>query len=468
MQNAAVRKKETEVIEKARIVGLVPLEQLEKRSELPLADNDFLMQEASSPWSGEQLARQEKRLLAEAEELLTACRWEDMVAMFYPLEEKVPELVDAGLDTDIRLKAAFALDHLGRFEDALKLLGPVCREQADHYLAHYNYAYVAYNALYNAKNRRILLHGARKKELVSQAHRHFQICLRLRPDSVTPFYREGVLWQDIENNPGKAMSCFGRAIANWERRSVEDRREKHQERPKYVRALYHLAGCCLSKGQVGRSRSLYEKVIRVDEGRDFIAPVYKYYSLGKALHELGRSDEALEFLETAAQAAEQDQDTDFVYERAARCALELGRPEQAADFIDRIPQGKRRHYVRWTEADALAALGRLDKAKQILLRSAENDRRSKHRALLRLAKISYRQGEMDKALDYAGRANQFCLHTFGNESREITFWQAACFYRLARYEEAMARVEELRGGPRRHPHLNRLEQLIRKEWEKKV
>lgn len=292
MQNSAAVKIQPEERDKSRIVGMVPLEQIndtsfsvKEKTSVPASvppasdtdEDDFLMQEAVSPWSSDMLARQEKRLVGEAEELLKAARWEDMVVLLYPLNEKVPELVDAGLDIDLGIKTAFALDHLGRFEEALKLLGPICRRQPDHYLANYDFAYVAYNALYNGKNRKVLLHHSRKRELVKLAHRHFQICQKLRDDAVTPFYREGVLFHDIENNPGKAMPCFGKAIANWERRSAEEQQTRHQERPKYIRALYHLAGCCLSKGQAGRSRDLCEKVIKEDEGRDTLAPVFKYY-----------------------------------------------------------------------------------------------------------------------------------------------------------------------------------------------
>ncbi len=473
MQGSAAVKIQAENGEKARVVGLVPLEQLKRSASLTgkaadaADEDDFLTLEAAAPWGSELLARQAGSLAEEAEELLSAARWEDMIALLYPLEEKVPELVAAGLHHDISIKAAFALDHLGRFEEALGLLGPLCGTGPENYLAHYNYAYVAYNALYNSKNRKILLHHSRKRELMQLAHRHFQICQGLRPEAVTPFYREGVLYQDIENNPGKAMICFGRAIANWESLTVEKQETRHQERPKYVRALYHLAGCCLSRGQAGRARTLYERVLREDEDRNFIAPIFKYYSLGKVLHELGKCEQALDYLETAAKVAGRDNDTDFVYERAARCALELGRPQQAAEYINRIPPQNKRHYVYWTEADVMSALGRRDQAKQILVRSAEKDRRSRHRALLGLARISYQQNEIIRALDYADRANKFCLETFGNEGREITFWQAACLYRLGRHDQALGKISELRAARWSHPHLGRLEELVRRQSDKK-
>ena len=109
----------------------------------------------------------------------------------------------------------------------------------------------------------------------------------------------------------------------------------------------------------------------------------------------------------------------------------------------------------------MSALGRLDQAKQILVRSAEKDRRSKHRALLRLARICYRRNEINRALAYADQANKFCLDTFGNEGREITFWQAACLYRLGRYGQALDKISELRTARWSHPHLRRLEELVR-------
>lgn len=99
MQTSTAVKIQPEKNDNARIVGLVPLEQLRDAAPSPRpessapaaspSDNkdDFLMQDALTPWSSEMLARQEKRLLAEAEELLQNAGWEDMLVLLYPLQE---------------------------------------------------------------------------------------------------------------------------------------------------------------------------------------------------------------------------------------------------------------------------------------------------------------------------------------------------------------------------------------------
>jgi hypothetical protein len=56
------------------------------------------------------------------DELMNEARWEDLLALFHPVEEKAPELVDCRLDLEVRSRVAFALGQLKRFDEAIEAL----------------------------------------------------------------------------------------------------------------------------------------------------------------------------------------------------------------------------------------------------------------------------------------------------------------------------------------------------------
>ncbi len=121
-----------------------------------------------------------------------------------------------------------------------------------------------------------------------------------------------------------------------------------------------------------------------------------------------------------------------------------------------------RCYVRWTEADVLLAAGRRNEALQVLAASAERDRRSRHKALIRMARIHLADGQSEEALRSSREAAEFCRLTFGSPSHEALYWQAAALYLLNRFGEALAIVKELEEHRFRYPNFRRLAELVRK------
>jgi tetratricopeptide (TPR) repeat protein len=97
--------------------------------------------------------------------------------------------------------------------------------------------------------------------------------------------------------------------------------------------------------------------------------------LGKIHYQLGNLDQALHALEMAAQFTNA-KDGDYVFELKARVFLQKKEFQTGLDTVRTIPGKARRPYVHWTEADLLLGLGQADKAKEVLHRSAERDRRS--------------------------------------------------------------------------------------------
>ena len=72
--------------------------------------------------AGQYLKKSRNRILADIEELTRGNRWEDIISLYHPAEEKIPELVQAGMDLRVREKVAFALGQIRQFDEAIKVL----------------------------------------------------------------------------------------------------------------------------------------------------------------------------------------------------------------------------------------------------------------------------------------------------------------------------------------------------------
>ncbi len=436
-----------------------PVQQAVKREETER--DSFLSGAAGQTWLADHLKRELNRVLAAINEMQAAARWQDIVALFHPVENKLPELADAGMDDEVRLKLSFALCRAAMHEQAIACLQPVITREQDNSLANYNIGYCVLDYFFHARTERRLIPGKRRGELIKLAHHHFDIARRLRPDSVTFSYRQAILYKEIEDKPKMAVPLFQQAIANWMALSPEAQQKYHQQRPKYSKSMYHLASCLLTLDRGRESLVLLERLLAEDQTRNHVQPLFKHFAMGKVLHNLGRYDQSLQQLETAAYVAERGQATDFVFELAARNQLCLKRPEKAIEAIGRIAPQRRRPYVHWTEAEALVGLARHREAVGLLQRSADKDRRSKHVALIRICRIHLQQSNVQQAFDAAHGAVRFCVNTYGNASKEAQFWEAVCLYRLGRCREALPLVEELEKGRFQYPNFTRLAQLVR-------
>ncbi|MBW2018007.1 MAG: hypothetical protein JRJ01_14420, partial [Deltaproteobacteria bacterium] len=144
---------------------------------------------------------------------------------------------------------------------------------------------------------------------------------------------------------------------------------------------------------------------------------------------------------------------DFVYELLARTCLAMEDIQGAADAIDQVPEKKRRPYYRWTEADVLCAKREFHAARRVLLTCLDRDRRSRHRALIRLSRIEYLCTNFRKSMEYAEAAGTFFRETWGGFLDDAQFWQALNAYRLRDRERAMELAEDLRARNPRYPKL---------------
>ncbi|MBT3259434.1 MAG: hypothetical protein HN366_23715 [Deltaproteobacteria bacterium] len=423
------------------------------KGEKAAKEDTFFSMDDLVPVKKDAAKRSLKRVLSEMEELIREKKWEDAVALFYPVEEKQPELSANGMEIPVRAKTAFALGQLQRFDHAIAELTLCIKGEPDNFYHHSSLAYTAYNSLFAAQNRDVFLSGKVRSERVELAHRHFRRAQVLRPTGVTNFYREGMLYQKIEGKSVKALPLFQTAVACWDNLSREERKARHQERKNFVKALYRLSGVLLERGDSSGALKNITRVLSEDEKSGYLSLVFKYFALGKIHFHLNRFDKARDALLFALQSGTGG-NHDFVHELLSRTYLAMGNPQRALEVILKIPERRRRPYCRWTEADVLCALKRYGQARAALLKSGERDTRSRHKSLIRLVKIAYVENHLEQAMAHAADADRFFQEKWGNRFLEGIFWQGVCAYRLGRKGAALVLARELKALKPDFPKLN--------------
>lgn len=400
------------------------------------------------------------RVLAEIATLQAQNRWQDILELFHPVEDREPALVAHGLDTEVRSSLGFVLGQLKRFDQALAELRICVQRDPENFRYRSSLGYTLMSSLQAANAREIILPGQEKKARLQEAHDHFRKAQAILPDRVTPFYREGRLFKDFDRKPDKALPLLAQAVRNWEEYSTETRMSRHQERKNAVKARYALASCMIAEGQAASALEHVRTVIEEDARTSYLKSEHKHFAEGKALHALGRFGEALKALDAAALFTNPT-DGDYIHELAGRCHLSMGNPDLGLQAVERIPQKARRSYVRWTEADCLVALGRTDDARRILLSSCERDRRGRHKGLIRLARIAYNQGNFAEVTAFAEKAVAFHMETYSTPCPDGLFWQAVAALRSGQRERALSFERDLAAHRPLYPWLPKLRQALR-------
>jgi len=395
------------------------------------------------PVKKEAAKRELSRILAELESMIREKKWEDAINLFYPVEEKLSEIKAHGLDSAVREKLAFILGQIKKFDEAIKELSLCIAKKPDNFFLHNSLAYTAYNSLYAAKNREIFLSGKIRRDRIALAHKHFRVAQALRPDSITNFYREAMLFKQIEGKSEKALPLFLNAIKIWDQMSPKEKESQHRQRKNFVKALYQGALASLENGNCRKSLDLIKRCLAEDEKTDYTSLVFKYYALGKINFQLNNFTEARDALLFAAKCRSADP-IDFIYELLARCYLALDNPHRALEMLKKVPLKQRKPYISWTESDVLSRFKDFDGAKNVLSRSLERDNRSKHKTLVRLAKLEYLLGNYDRTLAYGRKANSFFEEKWGNPCADGLFWQALGAYRMGNFNLAHKTANRLK------------------------
>ena len=428
---------------------------LDKGPETAVHEDEFLKTDDLVPVRRQGAENRLRMALAELAEIFRERRWQQALDLFHPVEEKLPELADLGLDTAVREKVGFAMGQMNRFDDAIAQLKICVEREPDNFYPHSALAYNAYNSLFAARNRECFLSGKPRQERIALAHRHFREAQRLRPDGVTNFYRQAMLWHKIETKPREALPCFERAVANWDALKPEAQADRHQERKNFIKALYQMAGILLARGACREAAGILRRCLSEDEQSDHISRLHKYFALGKVEYHANRMEEAKSAL-LFAQRCRGREPIDFVFELLARVHLGLNHPEKALAAIKQIPESQRRPYVRWTEADVLCALARYDQAKSVLDACNQRDRRSRHKGLIRLCRIDYLLGDDRQVMTHALAADRFFREKWLNPCADALFWLAAAALRAGEAKQAREAASDLRDHQPGYPKLDRL------------
>lgn len=423
-------------------------------SPAPQRQDEFMTPADLVPVKQEAARRSGIRVLAEIEELFKKNAWEDVLALFHPVEEKLPETAGCGIDVAVRAKIAFAMGQLRRFDAAIAQLQRCLETEPDNFSHHSSLAYTAYNSLYAAKNREIVLSGKLRADRIGLAHRHFETAQVLRPDGVTNFYRQGMLFRQIEGKPVQALPKFLKAVQNWQALYAGAQQSRHQERKNYVKALYQLAGCLLQTGKAGASLGRLKQCLAEDEQSQHLATHFKYFALGKIHFHLNHFAEARDALVFALQSCPEP--ADYICELLARTYLAMDEPAKAKETINRVPEKRRRPYFRWTEADVFCALGDLGRARDVLAECVERDGRGRHKGLLRLCKIAYCQDDFHQTVETAAAATRFFQEKYGSALDHGLFWEALGRLRLGQIDQARELALQLKAFNERYPKLDRL------------
>jgi len=389
--------------------------------------------------------------------MMQANQWDNIISLYYPVDEKNPELVASGADLPIREKVAFALGQLQRFDEAIAELEICIKREPENFYTRSSLGYTAYNSLFALKNREIMLTPQVKAQRIALAHANFVKAQQLKPDTVTCFYRQGMLFTQIENKPDPAIPLFSKACLNWEKLTPDQRLERHQEKKNYIKSLYRLASLILEKGDTKGALARITTCIEEDGRRNYLAPSFKYFALGKVYFQLGSYEKAKDALVFAMKSSTSGQPDQFVVELLGRTLLALGDSEKALELLKTVSEKMKRPYFRWTESDVFCSLHRFKEAEQTLRVAVERDMMSKHKTLIRLVKIHYMQRNFGQAEKAAAQAVQFFRQQWNNPYNEGLFWQSLATFRMGRAKEAESLAMELQ---KNCPHYSKLGTLL--------
>ena len=427
------------------------------------ADQDFLDTLSGDASFLEKAKNRVNSCLSEIALARTDNNWHRIVDLFYPLEEKEPELVSLNLETPVRAELAFALSQAGSLEQSIHEYEKCVQGQPDNFFFIAGLAFVHYNLVYSAKNRERIITAAQKARHIEEAHKHFVQAQKLRPEGVTNYYRQAMLYKNVQNMDLKAAPLFRKAVENWEAYDESVKEKRHQEFKNYVKSLYNLASCLLKQNRGKEALLCLEKCLDQDGQKDFVKPEHKYFALGKCHLELNEPEEALKDLEYAATFTD-PKNGDYIFELWARALLNMGKPVKALQVLQKIPEKFRRQFVRWTEGDCYAAMQDYLKAGDTWRKSLEKDRRSRHKGLIRLARMEFKLSNYSQCLKYADEANTFHISTYGNPDADGLFWSAAACIRLKDKQKAAEALNELKAFKPEYPMLVRLIQIYEQSF----
>lgn len=380
-----------------------------------------------------------KALVREATALRSKNAWEEIAA----LASSIPVDFDASWLAAVD-HVAFALGQLARSDAAIALTERAFDLEPTHRRAS-ALAYLYYDTLLRHKNRKPRLSDPEPYRKAFE--RWIAEALRLRPDSLVDHYRLGVYLAQVHSQKDvKALEAFRYVLRLWDRIPEAERTYRHPHFKVRVKALYAAARSAYRLGRLREAWSYACRCIRDDEGRDHIAPLYKFFLAAKILHQLGRHADAERGLRKALEVPH-DGPRDFVHALLAEVALAQGRPDDAVHWIDlNIRPHHRKPYVWRLLGQAEAARGKADRALAHYRSALMKDHVGRHLTLLKIGTLHEQRGNLREARRAYEQAADFKRRRFHVED-------PAALRALARVCEGLRDLDGARSALRRMAEL---------------
>ena len=232
----------------------------------------------------------------------------------------------------------------------------------------------------------------------------FEEAQELRPDGVTNFYRQGMLYRKIEDKNEKSLPLFQAAVNNWDALGTKEREYLASGAQEPYQGLVS-TGLVPARGRVRAPGpgSASSGACPRTKRTNYLALLYKYFALGKINFYLNRFTGGQGRL--AVRPAVPGQAAGGFCQRTAGPDLSgVGQPRPRPGNHRAGSERKRRPLLRWTEADVLCALREFELAREVLAACMERDARSRHKALIRLARLEYLWAPTAPVLDNAREA----------------------------------------------------------------
>ncbi len=396
-------------------------------------------------------------VLSQIAELKNKNAWTHITALFHPVETKLKHLCADCRFHELLSEVAFALSQLHQFEDAIRSIQRCLELYPDHYRYLSALGFNYYNALMAEKSREIRL-GDKRQHYIAMANDAFAQAEKMFPENVVDFYRHGMLYHHLSNTSDrKAVPLFLKAIDNWKQMNEEAQEARHKDRKNYIKALYHLAKSYIRLGDGEKAFDAIEECIREDEGSDYEEPVHKFYTAGKALLTAGDCTEAIKYLRVAANK-KSSRPKDYIFEAIGRCCMHLKEYDQAAEWIERIPEKYRKPHMKRLYGSALGMLGKFDRARNQFREALRKDRQGRHKTLLSWGHLLMRRNEYAGALEKFEKANEERRKVYGDEYADALYYIGRCYAEQSNTEKAIEMFKKaLSLDPR---HANARQRLV--------
>ncbi len=228
----------------------------------------------------------------------------------------------------------------------------------------------------------------------------FDKALALKPDYVVVLYRKGYAHDQI-GQVGAALRAYALCRKIWH--DLSDGLAKEKDRKNCAKAAYQQGSLMLDNLRLLLPGTQSEIVPLLEEAVALDPDNYNnHYKLGVALLKSSQPEAALEALQEADRLS---RGNDYVLDKLAQAYAASGRSNDAVKCYERIPQQRRRPYIKRNFGRLLLDLDQPKEAEQILREAVRQEPRNHNghfylaRALLALQRVPEAASELKAAIE---------------------------------------------------------------------